>query len=513
MKLLKYISRVLAISLVLLIVACEAGFDDLNTNPNATESTTPESVMPYAMARVAFEANYRMGFQISSHWIQHIAESEYPSADQYRSMALPNRIWDELYFGALKDLKFIEDKSLQTQTETGINKSNFIAIAKIMKAYTYSIMTDVWGSIPYSDALKGDEEGGSLTPTYDDQETIYSNLLTELQAAVGMIVVLPDENNAPSSEDLIYGGDMERWLKFANSLQLRLYMHLSKKMPGAYDSQINSLLGGLLMDSNSDNAQLVFSGDAANPVHSHINSRKRDYRMSKTLVDMMRGSNEVSDTYLDPRLPLYAVKSEEEKDADGNVTYPGGEYLGITNGMNSITELKDEEGNPLYTMAKSSKVGDAQGASESPVIFMTYSEVLFIKAEFAAKNGSADAQQFYVEAVEASMEQFGVSDQVAIDSFLNHAKFNYEEAENTLQLIGEQKWVALYGNWIEAFSNWRRTGFPELQAASTNFTSGVIPRRFTYPTLENSTNEGNYESAISAQGGADLTDKVWWDAN
>ncbi|MTI32031.1 SusD/RagB family nutrient-binding outer membrane lipoprotein [Xanthovirga aplysinae] len=515
MKLLKYISRILAVYLVLVMVACETGFDDLNTNPNATESTTPESVMPYAMARVAFEVNFQIGFLTTSNWVQHIAESEYPSADQYRSMsAISNIIWDELYFGALKDFKFIEDKSFQIQTETGFNKSNYIAIAKIMKAYTYSVMTDVWGSIPYEEALEGDEEGGSLTPSYDDQETIYNSLLSELEDAVGLIVIEPDENNKPSSEDLIYGGDMGKWLKFANSLQLRMYMHLSKKMPGTYDAKINSLLEDpkALMEKNSENAQLIFSGDAANPVYSRINARPRDFRMSKTLIDMMRGGTEISPDYIDPRLPLFAKKSEEEKDADDNVIYEGGEYIGIHNGMNSIGELKDDADDPLYTMFKSSKVGDAQGSANSPAILMTYSEVLFIKAELAAKNGSAEAQELYENAVKASMEQFGVEDQAAIDNFLDHPNFNYEQAEKPLQLIGEQKWVALYGNWVEAFSNWRRTGFPELQAASTNFTSGVIPRRFTYPTLENSTNGSNYSSAISAQGGADLIDRVWWDA-
>lgn len=461
-------------ALALAASACDSGLTDLNRNPNSPDSATPEylfaNATEAAVSRV-FGSNLHM--DITALWVQHYAEHRYSTEDTY--VISDDKVsghWTGFYAGPLQDFQ----EAIQLADADG--RASAAAQGRIMQSWTFSIVTDLWGDIGYTEALQGRNPGAGNTPAFDPQADVYAGLLSTLASASALT---PDGRPIRPNSDLIYGGDTEQWAKFANSLRLRLAMRLSSADATAGEAEFNDALAAGVFTSNADNAKLAYIDGTSNlnPLYSYMRDRD-DHSVSKTLVDTLA-------SFLDPRLPIYADST------------PAGTYVGTENAGSTEPAL-----NAI------SRIGSFFSSAGAPVFLMTHAEVLFLRAEAAERGWTSEvAATLYTDGIRASMEQVGVPSG-AIDTYLLQPRVQYVPGATGLQQIAFQKWIALYGNSVEAWSEWRRTGVPTLQPGPEALNGGLIPVRLPYPPREMSLNGANVQEAIDRQGGASLNDPIWW---
>ena len=298
------------------------------------------------------------------------------------------------------------------------------------------------------------------------------------------------------SADPIYDGDNAKWKKFANSLHARYAIQLSNVDPARAKSELAAALAGPVFTSNDDNAVLVWPGDGQNnnPYFDNFKTRD-DHRLSSTIVDTLLALS-------DPRVAVYADPTQAY--VEGKST---NEYVGLPNGLtNTQASAFGGAGGGLYN---ASHPAAFFSQADSPSYLMTYAELLFIKAEAAARGWiSGDPAALYADGITASMQQFGIDD-AAIATYLAQPKVQYNPSTGLTQ-IALQKWIALFGEGLEGWNEYRRTGVPNLQAGP-GAVINTVPRRLPYPSSEQSFNPANLEAARSAQGGDALTSKLWWD--
>ena len=489
MKNIKYNIKVIALVFAMLIVgiSCDDGFDELSKNPNATTSATGKFVLAGAQVDLSYYTSYQLGINYIGLWVQHHASGAYPDEDQYSPRLNDiNVFWNNLYDNSMRDFKHI----LTTTENSG--DVNLHAVAMILSSYGYMMISDVWGDIPYSEALLGSE--GMLTPVFDSQKDVYAGIIADLKTAVGMIDMAKSVDFGV--EDVVFGGDMDKWMRFANSLRLRAFMHLSEVDPVVAKAGVVEMLGRPLISSQEENAGVRYSNTAGNrnPVHSRLEGRKNDFRISKSVTSRMiaedaGGTKEVPQ---DPRLAVFA-----EVNADSV-------YQGIPNGITSLAAVG-------LTNASTSKIGKLYAAANATAYFMTYAEVEFIRAEAAQRMWiSDDPAEAYNNAIKVSMEQNGIDDDGVITTFLEASNIVYAP-DRAKEQIATQKWLALWGQSIEAWTNWRRTGFPNIPVAQNDQNNGVIPRRLMYGSIEAATNRTNVDAATARQGGAELSNRIYID--
>jgi hypothetical protein len=415
-------------------------------------------------------------------WSQSFAKIQYIDEDRYRLRSTTiDAHWAGFYGDALQDFQKIIEQG------DSLSRPNWVAIGSIMQQWTFQVITDTWGDVPYSEALQG---AANTRPKYDAQKDIYYGMMAKLATASSII---QPSGVSFGSEDGIYGGDMIAWRKFSNSLRARMAMRISNVDPNKAKTEFLAALAapGGVFTSNDDNAGLHYSGavPSDNPIYAVFHEGQRyDQVISKTMVDSLKNLN-------DPRLQVYA-------DPAPHGCAEGGVYCGYPNG--TVTASDFQALSPIGAAFKEDPT--------APSWLMTYSEVLFLQAEAAAKGWIAgDPATYYRAAIRASMEQHGISD-AAINTYLAQPSVAYAG----LRSIYMQKWIALYGNGPEQFASWRRETVNGGQHApyltpAPNATPSVIPFRVFYPASEQSTNQENWAAAVTANGGATLNDMpVWW---
>jgi len=472
----------LLVGLLWAVSACE-GLTDLNENPNAPTDVTAGFLLPQAIQSGVTQGMHGALYQ--SHtgiWPQHLVELQYPDEEQGEVRdARMDGYFQTFYTGPLKDIQTVIDKGIETGT------ANHQAVGMIWKSWLFQQITDLWGDVPYSQALRGEEEGGA-TPAYDTQETIYDDLLATLTTAVGM---LDPNGDGFDGGDLIYDDDFVLWGRFANSLRMRLAMRLSEVSAATAQAEFVAAYNAGGLQSNADNAILPWPGSPyENPLYENWLGRD-DHGISQTIVDTLL-------SLADPRLPLYAEPAKTD-----------GVYRGHQNGWGDL---------PLgMSLDDYSRIGDfwrANGAA-TPTLIMTYSEVLFLQAEAAARGWIAgNPATLYTAAIQANMDQYDgmggpVPSDADIATYLAQPRVVYDPA-NGLNQIYLQKWISLYMCGSEAWFEWRRTDVPTL-LAGPDYPFSRLPVRFTYPPYEQSLNAANLQVAVDRQGGLSITDPVWWD--
>ncbi len=465
-----------ALSFALLLAgttACDDELAEINVNPNATENPTPAyllSAAEYHAANLYWGSS--TNYNSTLLWIQHWAKIQYTEPDCYNVDNTDfETTWDTGYATLITDLTTIIDSDK--------GNDNYKGVAMVWRAWTYLLLTNLYGDIPYS------EYGQSTTPAYDTQEDVLNGISADLREADNLLSVSGDAIEG----DLIYGNDISRWKKLAKSLRLRIALEMADRDNSASQTIADLYADrGNLISSNDDNAQFIFTASPQwNPWASAFSSRD-DQRVSSTLVDKLKEWN-------DPRLEVYA-----QLPADESVT----EYVGAGNGLSA--DAANNQG--FY---KVSRPGTAFLEDEAPAVFFTYAEVLFIYAEAAARGWiQADAASLYKEAVTASLRQFDIGE-AQISNYLRQTAVTYD-ASRWYESIGWQKWIAYYGQGPDAFTDWRRLGYPELTPGPNSVLSaGELPRRFFYPDTEQSLNRTNYAAAVAHQGADVLTTRLWFD--
>ena len=463
-------------------------FTGLNDNPNGPRDVDPEVLFPQGtVASVGLVRGAGVDLHFASLWAQHYSKIQYVDEDRYQIRpASVDAYWSAFYSNGLQDLTdAIERAEADPRPARQEIKGNYIGPALVMKSWTFGAMTDIWGDIPYTEANKGIE--GPIAPAYDPQEEIYDSLFAALDAATAMME--PGEGGYGSA-DPIYAGDLVKWQKFSNSLRLRFAMRISNVDESTAQAQFADALAADagVFTSNADNAELVWAGDGTNDNPFFVNFKTRDdHRVSATLVDTLLALD-------DPRLEFYARRTADA---------PNG-YVGVPNALSTDDAL-------AMGLTKTSKIGTWFSSASSPSILMQYSEVLFIRAEAAARGwagAGGTAAELYEDAITASMQVYGIP-QGEITAYLAQPEVAYDPARG-LEQIAFQKWISLFNQGTEAYAEWRRTGEPELTPGPTAIVA-TVPRRLTYPSAEQSLNSANLTAAESNQGGAGLTNRVWWD--
>lgn len=531
-KVFQFLAALLCVGVV--VSACESSLEGLNDNPNAPTDVPTDLILPQTQERAVNRLYSMSGLNgyIGAIWAQSYAKIQYTEEDRYDfsgRVSLINDLWESFYSTSLKDLYALRDKA------EAASEPNEQAIAEIMIAWNYQMMTDLWGSIPYTEAVKGLAENSDeriINPKYDPQSEIYAGILNTLEQAANRI----DVNASPfGSEDLIYGGDMMKWKKFANSLRLRALMRMSQVDPATASAGISEIIssGAPIMESHSDNAVLEYMAyPNNNPVNDFARTRV-DHKISHTALSWLAQLD-------DPRMRIYAVPMQNQ-DPETVVTEiytddRGYKYQGVING--------DEDNSIQLTNA--STMGHYFMAPSSPGRIMTYNEVLFIRAEAAARGWTSEnAEALYEEAIAESMRLYtqGRLDEV-LSGFAGGVAFNHqgftteeypsgiteEEINNYLsqpevqwntgegwseankRKLAVQKWLALYSQGLETWFEWRRLGYPELEPGPEAVLDEV-PKRLTYPAIEQSLNNSNRLEAIERQGEDNFLTRVWWDTN
>lgn len=457
--------------------SCTKDFEAINTNPNNPTSASADLFLPYGIqSAVDLYVGGSLGQDVGNLFAQHWARIQYTDADRY---VVTNDVisngWRDFYIEPLANYQRIIKIADDTKNP------NYKAVALIMQSWVFSVLTDLYGDIPYTDALKGST---SLKPTYDAQKDVYADLVKTLKSANDMIN-LTDKNLAISG-DILYSGNMLKWKKFANSLSLRILNRVNGKADVSAD--LNRILSDPgqypLLSSNADNVQLGYLAGVPNnnPVNENRKTRD-DHRVSATLVNKMKDLK-------DARLAVFA-----------DLPADGGEHKGVPNG------LSNSDANALG-LSKTSKVGSYFTAATAPGVIMTYAELLFIKSELAYKGvaSAGDVAANYRDAITASFKLYNLT---PAPEYLttNALKSN---TEGYTQII-EQKWIALYGQGLEAWTEYRRTGVPALKAPVSNANNDVVPTRLAYPGSEESLNFANFTEALKRQGGQNtMRLKLWF---
>jgi hypothetical protein len=475
MKLFKYIFWVAGAALIL--TGCSKSLEKINKNPNEAETVQPDYLLTNGIkANVDTYWGTDASMETSTLYVQYWAKIQYTDPDKYIPAATSiQTVWNNFYAQGIKDFTTL------AQLGDSLHNPNYKAVALIMRSWIFQTLTDLYGDVPYSQTADIEKYP---TPKYDAQKDVYIGILAELKTAVGLIS--PADN--PISGDILYGGDLTRWKKFANSLRLRIALRISDRefatAKTVFD-EIGADDAGLIA-SNAQNAQLVYQASPnQNPVSKNRETRS-DYRISKSIVDKLRSFN-------DPRLSIYAALPR-----DTNV------IIGVTNGL--PTDSASRLG--LY---KTSDVGTAFTLNIAPAVLFNYAELLFIKAE-AAQRGllSGDAADLYKQGVTASLKQYNITDSTTIANYLLQPGVVYNSA-NYKKSIGEQKWLALFGDGLEGFAEWRRLDYPVLTPAYQGNLGGKIPFRLTYPSGEQALNAVSYKAAIVNQGADQLITPLWFD--
>jgi hypothetical protein len=415
--------------------------DNSNVDPTVLAIADPSVLLPTAIGNLAY---YHGGdaARFGSLFTQQIVggANQFASYSTYQlTDADFQNQWNSYYSTTLNNLNKINAFAKKN------NYKYYEGISEILTAYTFAELVDLYGDVPYSEALKG---AANLTPKYDKGADIYASLFTRIDNAIVLCnTVESSAGILPSTDDLLYGGDMAKWVMFANALKARMYLHLSKIDATAVDKGLavlsNSFAGA------SDEATVAIPAPSTSPAFQFQNARNGDI--------LYIGSNMYNQMFTD---------------ADGRMDA----WLDTTNDA----------------------MGVYYGSANSSVPLLTYTEQKFIEAELLARKGSSDAGAALASAIQASFDMAGAS---GADSIIAHYPYDMGIADVNLRIapIMLQKYVAMF-NSPEAFSDWRRTGYPALTPAA----GSKIPRRFLYPISEKNSNP-NTPTTVG------LFDKVFWD--
>jgi hypothetical protein len=388
---------------------------------------------------------------------------------------IAGNVWTRFYRDILVDLKEAKTKVEANELLSEGVRNNKLASIEVLTVLTYSMLVNTFGDIPYSEALNFE----NTQPAYDDDQAVFMDLMSRLDTAIGMF----DPSAAGfGGADVYYNGNIENWIKFANSLKMRMAITIADVNPEAAEAAIVEAAPNAI-SSNEENAMIPFT---ASPPHTSpvwealVQSGRDDYIPAAPLVDRMNNLN-------DPRRPVF-------------FTQVGGEYIG--------GEYGDSNDYTLY-----SHFSETIEAPDRPGMILGYAEVEFILAEAAARgfNVSGTAASHYNAAITADMEYWGVPDSEITD-YLTQASVVYDPLGDFRQQIGTQKWIALFMQGLQGWTEFRRLGAPDLEAPEFA-ANGIeeVPSRFTYPIDEQNFNNASYSEAASAMGGDLLTTKIFWD--
>ncbi|MDF7813491.1 SusD/RagB family nutrient-binding outer membrane lipoprotein [Hymenobacter sp. YC55] len=496
-------SILIALSAVALTTSCVDSLEEYNVDPKRAAVGTAPGVSFISNAernlvRTINSANTNLNpFR---YYVQYWAATDYPTESRYdiNTRNINGLYWNALYRDVLRDLR---------EAKTVINadpdlapdvKANQLACAEVLEIYTWTTLVEVFGNIPYSQAL----DINTPLPAYDDQATIYNDLITRLDAVIPKFKVNAGLGDSSPSFDLINDGNVGLWVKFANSMKLRMALTIADVDDAKARTMVAAAAGNVLT-SNADNIDLTYNGTFpnTNPLFEDlVRSGRRDFVGANTFINRLKGTEGPVQGIVDPRLDDYFNENQAG-------TYAGG-IPGSTNNKNTNSEASDELREQTL-----------------PGVVISYAQVEFMLAEAAARGYAVtgSTESHYNAAIRASILEWAsyagpsntpadvVNAATEATAYLANPGVAYATAPGAdfREKIGYQKWIALYNQPTESFKEWRRLDSPKLTRSTRSLTE--IPLRFPYPIAEQNVNGTNYNVASSAIGGDVVTTKLFWD--
>ena len=461
---------------------CTKNFDDINTDPTLV---TKEIIKPSMLFTAVLKNSV-----FNMHTTGAISEYAGYYSNQGSGVIFQNANWSFPFNSYYREY-LINIAEIIRLTADDPQKGNQNAIGRIWRAQLFSQLTDLYGDIPYFDAIQS-VENVINQPKYDSQEEIYKDLLKELQEAAAQL-----ENNPslPSfgSADILMNGDVDQWQRFANSLRLRLAVRTRYADPVIAKTHIAEVITKPLIEDNSFNVFLTtIDGANTNNRNPFFDDATNPYPLwtSFTVTDNLKKLQ-------DPRLPIFSLPA-----ADGVSGYRG---RPIALGPDEKTYPEDQTARLPYFFRD--PVYD--------IIVMNAAEVSFLRAEAAlADLTSENPQALFTKGIVQSFEQYNVS-QAQTNTYLASSTGTLSGTEEQkLEQIITQKFLAIYYQAYEAYAEFRRTGYPRIWTGNDKgSTNGEIPRRLTYPLDEYSKNLANAKAAAERLANGDTyMSRIWWDA-
>ncbi|GAA4317044.1 SusD/RagB family nutrient-binding outer membrane lipoprotein [Pontixanthobacter gangjinensis] len=462
------------------LTSCTEDITDYNVDPKSPTQVTPDVTFTNAEKNLGdLMTEMSVGRNLMKVWTQHWTETTYNDEANYDIIGRdPSAgFWTRIYNNVLQDLKSSREAIAKDQFTNEAVKANQLAIIDVIEVYAYQVLVDLNGDVPYSEALNVVD---NINPAYDDAFTIYQDLIARVSAD---IETLSNGGASWGAADIYYGGDTAKWAKFAASLKLKLGMRLADFDESLASTTVSEAYEAGVMTSQDDSAIIQYEASApnTNPIYNlfELNTRYADYVAGKTSVDYLLSVN-------DPRIDDFFTTTED------------GEYIGGPIGANN-------------SYANFSHVADYIGFDPTyPGSIYQYYEVEFFLAE-AIERGfiAGDAQEHYEAAVTSNILYYRGTEEEA-EAYLAQPEIAYDSA-NWEELIGTQKWVALFNRGFEGWTEYRRLDYPDFLVNSA-LTDLPVPTRVFYPLDEEALNGANYNAAVQNIGGTDdLYTRIFWD--
>lgn len=501
----KYYRPFLLLLALLASNSCGKDFGDLNVDPNNPQTVPSEVLLTSAEKTLADNLSIYAPFGdiLAQSW----AANNYTDASRYLIDAGYLNAWfSSLYAGALEDLADLQKVVVKHPGLNAAEDKNRIAIAKVLQTYTFQVLTDCFGPVPYSVALKGAD---NPAPKYDSQRDIYIGLLRDLHEAIGQ---MDESAGSFGAADVIYNGDVAKWKRFAHWLLLRVALRISDVEPDLARAEVEAAATGAI-GNIGDNACFQFLAGTPNncPFNKQRNERgDADWGLSNILID--KTLNPLND-------PRRAVFADERVKGGGYFGRPYGQENG-----EAASQPPDLYSQPSgATIVREGRSDFKQNdvlRPDAKACLMSYAEVCFILAEASQRgwNVPDPAPVWYDRGITASMNEWGIHDQTIIDAYLAQDEVKYDPSpDGWKQKLGVQKWLALYMQGLQGWIEWRRLDFQKLEPPVAGSLGGpdiqIAPLRLFYPSNEQGLNSEHYQEAVQTLlGGPDkLSTRVWWD--
>lgn len=504
----KKLIYILSLFSILCVTSCTDDFDEKNRPKTGSSTTSPDEVFTRSLVTgsgLSYQVWQQMHQTTTSEWVQHWANIVPRFRGDNYEPELGDVVWKYYY-----SRQYFAPLSLNFQTMKLIDETDKsplkMACAKIWNVYLFHLITDSYGDIPYSEAFH------SLKPKFDSQQYIYEDMLKTLSGSVELIKANQSTGYiAFGKADVLYQGDMNKWIKFANALTLRLSLRISNVAPQLAQSYISKIKLDEVISSNAESAFIRSVPEATAGGNHEIKNAMgfvygwQEVRLSENFMEHLDGTKFGIE---DPRLKQFAEK-----------TKANGSYKGLKNGQESQVLA----GDPDFFKENYSNIGPYFNSKvyEVPVLLLTNSETQFLLAEAQLKGwlvGGKSAEEYYKAGIEASMDQYarfwdGTTAITADEkqNYVNAPGVTFDSSKALEQII-TQKWISLYTNGQEAWSEMRRTGFPKIHALLDPYPGNTeMPRRRLYSSDEQKYNKANIEAAIKRMGGDSQYTRVWWD--
>ncbi|MCW3117625.1 MAG: hypothetical protein JWM28_1707 [Chitinophagaceae bacterium] len=506
---------------ILILSGCTKKFPEKDVDQN-TLGTIGPSQLPYIFSGAQKYASAIGSYQVDQNltadvYAQYFAiDVTYFPTDRYEVVSDWNQeSFNIAYLQVMPQLQTIFSNYDSTSAE--------YAVANVMWVWTFHRVTDYFGPIPYFNAGTG-----TNAVAYDPQDKIYADFFKRLNDAITILKTKTSEHPF-GTFDLMFAGDVNKWVKFANTLKLRLALRISKVDPVQAKTEAESAFAdGVLTASPAEDVYVSRDGSKNDPNGLSTMSDWNEFRMSATMESVLKGYN-------DPRMPEYFLPAANT-----------GTYEGLRNGV-SVGQLAD----PLNKAAANSHVGarwasPAFGGLDSykstPANIMCVAEAYFLRAEAALLgwNMGGTVQELYEAGITNSLKQWGVTDNTTIQNYINSTatpiapqdflnspavstvpiKFNGADQAIQLKQIATQKWLSLFPDGHEAWADYRRSHaldlYPVANSDNPDLTNPATQwiRRLPFLMSERVSNTAETEKAVQLLGGPDkITTPLWWDKN